>query len=236
MKRLEISISKLRLQKPKNLTKLSVDQMRGLYPPHTRRAYAKPIDVLRYWENDFHLDWGEPECFGCQNLTFAGIDGVEPEVWNQYFERCHIVAATYGGPAEAWNIVYLCNWCHRIMDHLFEGKPDQYDNIVNWIKNRRQNVSEHMVKELRLFATEDLALDDMLLVAKFFQSNQAMEYYKNHRIDHHFNPADEVILRWKYAFGILSKLRKHPQFIECPTKERENRTDEWLSLLGDEGF
>ena len=149
-------------EKPQNIEKMSVAEMCEKYPKDIRRKYPPCLEVLKYWETEFDLDWGEPECFACKCLPVGGRDVVinsdndnsdkanrarcarNYQLWSFDFEQCHLVSACFGGPAQPWNIVYLCSWCHRELDHRFSGRPEDYYREIEWLKMRNKAITKTM--------------------------------------------------------------------------------------------
>jgi hypothetical protein len=225
-------------EKPKNLTDMTVEELRRLFPDSEKRTkFPHPLEILEYWEKEFHLDWGEPECFGCKHLTFSrsGAEFIAKHkglgrfrVWNSNFQRCHIISATYGGPAQAWNLVFLCDWCHRDFDNINDGLPNNYDKSIDWLRNRRSAVLERMLFEVKPWVDELMrkffgknlddpslisfsrngginAVDVLFAMAYLMYSKESGDYIANwtsgHRRD--YSPLFEVVKRQEFAIGVL---------------------------------
>lgn len=140
-------------QRPSNITDMSEEELKRKYSKDKRRKYPPAIDILVFWENTFHLDWGEPICFACRAFCLDGAKEIYEyeeknkntknsenwgifNVWKSYLTQCHIIAASAGGPSEAWNIVYLCDTCHSCLDNSITGSPQDYFDTISWIKHR----------------------------------------------------------------------------------------------------
>lgn len=103
--------------------------------------------IAFYWHEkarayfNFHMDWGEPECWACGywNSYYPDIEDPKTEidytfqVWNKhpYLERCHIIPKAHGGCNCEPNLVLLCKACHK-------ASPDTLNAILfqTWVKNR----------------------------------------------------------------------------------------------------
>jgi len=208
----------LELQKPKDLLSMTVDNMKQRYEGKTRKR-SPAIDILVYWECRLNnsLDWGEPECFGCRQFGWSGQSGVKPFVWDNYFERAHIISARCGGPAEAWNTVYLCPWCHRSFDDIFMGYPWEYENQIEWLTNRREWVINQMMVKLKqspnyrnlfkILADDDI--ENVLFICRE-QSSIEASYYANKLIKEKSIPF-EVAPIYQFTFRqdyAINKLRE----------------------------
>ena len=143
----------LKKQKPKNVSKMSLKNFMILYPEEARRKTIKAIDIVLYWTDKFRLDWGEPECFGCKQFGWSGLSGVDFSKWNGLYTKAHIVSACYGGPFEAWNTVFLCDWCHKTFDNTMSGLPMGYKDSVKWLRARRQWVIDQMIVIIKEYPT-----------------------------------------------------------------------------------
>jgi hypothetical protein len=144
----------LESQKPKDLHKLTDNDLLNRYTYSNRRGYCPAIDILVYWEFrlDHYIDWGEPECLGCRQFHWSGISGNSNyHIWDNLYEKAHIVDACYGGPAQAWNLVYLCHWCHQEFDRTTNGIPKNYDYRISWIKRRRSVVLSSLIEEVHKY-------------------------------------------------------------------------------------
>lgn len=110
------------------------------------RQFCPPSDILIYWGRQLPIDWGEIECFGCRQFGYRG-DAIHVNDWNKrQLQRAHLIAHCFGGPEQAWNIMYLCRWCHFELDGVISGKPHEYEKSVKWVKDRRQHVVAELAK------------------------------------------------------------------------------------------
>jgi hypothetical protein len=110
--------------------------------------------MLIYWESRIHhitIDWGKPTCFACGRFFGYDRNGepVDPKGWERRLEKAHLIASRYGGPEEAWNLIFMCAWCHNDMDQLFSGKPEDYDKALEWLPIRHQFFFDSFVKGLK---------------------------------------------------------------------------------------
>lgn len=139
----------LERERPKNITSISTNKLFKKYPEYKdRRGRTCPEEIILYWERRFFIDWGEPECFGCRK--WSGVSGVVFSCWDLHnLERAHIIGAAQGGSSQAWNIMYLCPWCHQTMDEIFKGNPNEYKTMVKWIFERRTKLVENVTKKVR---------------------------------------------------------------------------------------
>lgn len=223
---------------PKNIEQLSIEELKSIYPENQRRKYPKSINILVYWDDVFSIDWGEPECFGCKNLTFSlsgakDIDQYEEthkgnhnkykcfDIWNNHFYRCHIIGAGYGGPAQAWNIVYLCDWCHSCLDSVVLGEPKNYYESIKWIKERRKFIVDYMYAATIQYSNYRNIELNLINVNRFIKlshnENAWNPQYNQHLINKRMNPADAVIASYKYAFDCMAKT---PNIIRMTEKEK----------------
>jgi 5-methylcytosine-specific restriction endonuclease McrA len=139
----------LERERPKNVDKISIQKMVEMYPKKIRRNYASPAEIVMYWDRRFFIDWGEPECFACK--MWSGKSGVDFSEWNKsQLHRAHLIAACNGGPAQAWNIMYLCDYCHRAMDDRFlYAGPSDYKKVIKWIVERRRSLNEFYMNKVK---------------------------------------------------------------------------------------
>ena len=211
-------------EKPQNIEKMSVAEMCKKYPKDIRRKYPPCLEVLKYWETEFDLDWGEPECFACKSFikddaeliaerykragTNEQCNGVF-QAWLHKHHQCHLTAACFGGPAQPWNIVYLCPSCHQELDNTFSGYPEDYYQQISWIKMKSKVIMETIMKELKAAPNyeevcKDLTLENALLLVELMESKGAdcIKYIEQNRHSTLYLPSMENrILRMQYALN-----------------------------------
>lgn len=225
----------LELQKPEDLSKIAICDMQQRYCGKTRKNILA-VDILVYWEIKFSLDWGEPECFGCKQFGWSGLSGVEEmSAWDHYFEKAHIVSAYVGGPSEAWNVVYLCSWCHKTFDNTFLGFPWEYRNQVEWLMNRREWVVQSLMDEIKaiipgVVLLMDKICEDMRLFKSFERKRCSKKAfaYASRKIKELSTPYEIVSLsryafRMDYAIKELRRLKelKGIQHVKTHKKARQ---------------
>jgi 5-methylcytosine-specific restriction endonuclease McrA len=231
------SLKKLQEQIPSDLTQLTSAEMKHRFPKDCRRRCAPTFDILRYWENTFRLDWGEPECFACKNLTFRPeksewliqeLDKYQPEekipdsVWSfgWSFERCHIVSACFGGPGQAWNIVLLCSCCHDELDRCFAGYPNEYYDIIKWLTTRRMHLMKYANQQINDYLQNKkgftMTLDILEKITEYAESDDAFSSIKNRhncresgKSLHGYSMINKVIARFLYGVDQYLKPNKN---------------------------
>ncbi|MBS3777653.1 MAG: HNH endonuclease [Bacteroidales bacterium] len=206
---------------PKNYEGLSSEDLFNIFPEKRRSNYPRAVEILYYWENDFKLDWGEPECFGCKQMTFkpegAGhiANGGSFEVWKDYLEICHITSVCFGGPDKPWNIIFLCPWCHKAFDEVFSGYPNEYHKQLKWLINRRSNllnwITEDVKKneKIRRIFEENKVLEFARLFTRVKKTGNYKRYMWENLVDKWgWTPWREIALRQHYVANRLYKYLK----------------------------
>lgn len=196
--------------KPENIENLNVTDMKNLFP-NTKRKYPLSIEILKYWENDFNLDFGEPECFACKKYFQEGAEKIENsnnfQIWNKYLYKCHIVSKCFGGPEEVWNIVYLCDWCHKCFDNTFSGQPFDYYNGINWIKNRNEFLIKRLYYNCRKHpAIQYVNLKNINICLELLNSQQSSDYANYNKTSPSCNLFEQRNLKLEYTLDKLQMI------------------------------
>lgn len=195
----------LQEQKPKNIENISILSLKELYPKKVRRIYAKSKEILSYWEKDFYLDWGEPQCFAC---------GVYVNKW-EHCERCHIISARHGGCGEAWNIVYLCEHCHSFFDATFSGKPNTYYSSIKWLKEHRDFLIKEIHEKVKTFIKQNnykelIKKIDIIVFARYMRKSKRVQNpdynkYLNNHIQQTLH--EKILAEMKFTYDYFNKKR-----------------------------
>lgn len=105
--------------------------------------------IAEHWSNGekayeifgYHIDWGEPSCWGCgiwdesKDIDLSNLDYPQIfRIWNKhyYLQRCHIIPKSLGGCNCEANIVLLCKQCHK-------SNPDTKNSelFARWVRTRK---------------------------------------------------------------------------------------------------